>query len=60
MTSRITRLNAAVQGPFQAAAAFVHALHGEALALQELAEQRAEFDVVVDQQKSHGSECSMV
>jgi hypothetical protein len=30
-----------------------------AFALQKLRQQGAEFGVIVDQQKSHGSECSM-
>ena len=42
------QVEAAVQGPVQAAAAFMHALHREAFALEELRQQGAEFGVVVD------------
>jgi hypothetical protein len=34
--------------------AFVGAFHGEALALQEFAEERAKFGVIVHQQDVHG------
>ena len=53
------QVEAAVQGAFQAAAAFMHALDREAFALEKLGQQGAQLGVVVDQQKSHGSECSM-
>ena len=53
MTSSTTRSMPGRQRVLQAAVAFVLALHGEALALQEFAQQPAEFRVVIHQQDVH-------
>jgi hypothetical protein len=48
------QIDAGLTRPFQAAVAFVFALHCEAFAFEELTEQSAQLRVVVDQQEVHG------
>ena len=54
MTSRTTRSDARPRGHLEALMALVGALHGEALAVQELGQQGAELGVIVHQQDVHG------
>ena len=49
------QIDAGLQGFFEAAVAFMGCFHGKAFAMEELAEQRGEFGVVIDQQDVHGS-----
>ena len=53
MTSSTTRSTPGLQGVLQPAVAFVLALHGEAFAVQEFAQQPAEFRVIIDQKDVH-------
>jgi hypothetical protein len=49
------QVDAGLQGFLEAAVAFMGCFHGKAFAMEELAEQRGEFGVVIDQQDVHGS-----
>src|ERR1039458_9045163 len=49
------QIDAGLQGAFQAAVALIGCLHGKAFAAEELAQERGEFGVVIDQQDVHGS-----
>ena len=49
------QIDAGLEGPVEAAVAFMGCLHGKAFAAEELAEEGGEFGVVIDQQDVHGS-----
>jgi hypothetical protein len=48
------QIDAGLPRPFQAAVAFVLAIHRETFASEEFTEQSAQLRVVVDQQEVHG------